>query len=129
MFTRPTKPGLPAGVDEIFVPLRREIGNLHGYWHVFQALFQQPETPEAIKVTPGTFGVIRLVFRREIIMAFSRITDPKTTGKGNNAKENLTVKQLLHVVTENCSDNKVLSHLAEIEKKIGEEMRLIPRDP
>jgi len=121
MFTRPTKPGLPAGVGEIFVPLRREIGNLHGYWHVFQALFQQPETTEAIKITPGTFGLIRLVFRHEIIMGFSRISDPKTTGKGKNAKENLTLKQLLHVVTENCKDHEVLCQLTEIEKKIAEE--------
>jgi AbiU2 len=112
---------LPKAVSEIFVPLRREIGNLHGYWHVFQSLFQQPETLEAVKISPGTFYLIRVVFRHQIIMGFSRITDPKSTGRGPKAKQNLTIKQLLHVVRDNCSDSETLNQLAEVEKRIEEE--------
>src|SRR5947208_7235633 len=105
---RPVKPGLPAPVNEIFDPLRTEIGNLHGLWVVFKDLFQHPDSLEIVKLTPGGFEIIRQVFRHDIIMGFSRITDPKATGKGKNAKENLTLKQLLHAVGENCTDKALL---------------------
>jgi hypothetical protein len=113
------KPGFPPEVRDVFDALRNEVTFLHGNWDAFQQLFGKPESVAVLNGTaPGAFLLIRYAFRHGLVMAFSRITDPKTTGSGKKAKENLTLKQLLHVVSQHCSDKVFLDRIAAKEKAI-----------
>jgi hypothetical protein len=110
------KTGFPAQVREIFDALRNEVTFVHGNWEAFQQLYGSPESVAALNETaPGAFRLIRFIFRHEFIMAFSRITDPKAT----SGKENLTLKQLLHVVGDHCTDHGFLARLAIKEQAIA----------
>jgi AbiU2 len=112
-------PGFPPEVQEVFDALRNEVTFLHGNWDAFHQLFGTPESVAALNETaPGAFRLIRFVFRHEFIMAISRITDPKATGYGKKAKENLTLKQLLHVIGEHCTDQAFINDLTNQEKVI-----------
>lgn len=114
-----TKPGFPPQVSEVFEPLRNETTFLHANLEVVKELFGKQESIQILhEVAPGAFTLIRHAFRHEIIMALSRITDPKTTGKGKNAKENLTIKQLIHVIAQNCTDTAFITRLEGLEKDI-----------
>src|SRR4051794_31876239 len=89
MLGRVHKPNLPPEIDEVFKPLRNEISFLHGNWQVYRELFVESESEKVFEITIGTFVVIRLVLRHEIIMGFSRINDPKAS----MGRENLTLRQ------------------------------------
>ena len=89
--------GFPPEVASVFEALRDEVTFLHGIWGEYEQLFGTRESIAALNATaPGAFSLIGYVFRHELVMTLSRITDPKATGK----KENLTLQRLLHVVTE-----------------------------
>jgi len=120
MVVDPTKKCLPPAVGEIFEPLRNEITYLHGNWHVYQQVFHDPDSDEAIKVTPQGFAMIRYTMRHEIIMCLCRVTDPKTTQR---TKENLTIAQLHHVVAQNCADSAFLAELSDLGVKIDAERK------
>jgi hypothetical protein len=119
MLRMPPKPPFPPEVRAVFDTLRDEITFLHGNWDAFQQLFGTQESIAALNdVAPGAFTLIHYAFRHSMIMSISRITDPKTTGFGKKSKNNLTLKQLLHVLGEHCQDRQFLDHLAAKEKTI-----------
>jgi hypothetical protein len=98
----------PLEVGTIFEALRNEVTFLHGIWDAYDQLFGTQEAVAALNETaPGAFSLIGYVFRHELVMAFSRITDPKATGK----KENLTLQRLLHVVSEHTDDRTFVNGL------------------
>lgn len=112
-------PGFPPAVKEIFDALRQEVTYLHSNWDTFQQLYGTQESVDALNgVAPGAFSLIGLVFRREFITAACRIADQKAFGSGPKAKENLTIKQLLHIVKENCADNAFIDLLTVKEAAI-----------
>lgn len=112
-----TKPGFPTAVADVFVPLRQEIVFLHGIRHVFQELFEHPEAAEVIKITPGAFTLIAYSFRHQLIIGITRINDRKTVC-GN---ETLTVKQLLHVLQQNCNDQTWLDAVTKSAEEVAME--------
>lgn len=100
--------GFPAEVSRIFEALRNEVTFLHGIWDAYEQLFGNQECVAALQATAsGAFSLIGYVFRHELVMTFSRITDPKVTGR----KENLTLQRLLHVVKEKTNDAAFVSSL------------------
>lgn len=116
MLPMPPKPPFPKEVKVIFDALRSEVTLLHSYWEEYQELFGSKKSIAALNgVAAGAFGLIGYTFRHEMIMAFSRITDPKKTC----GKDNLTFNQLLHVLRQHCSDKTFLKRLEAIEKDIA----------
>jgi hypothetical protein len=100
--------GFPPEVGSVFEALRNEVTFLHGIWDAYEQLFGTPESVATLKDTaPGAFSFIAYVFRHDLVMTVSRITDPKATGK----KENLTLGRLLHVVTEHSDNSDLITRL------------------
>jgi hypothetical protein len=113
------KPGFPPAVKDVFDALRQEVSYLHANWDAFHQLYGTQESVDVLNsIAPGAFSLIGYIFRREFIVAVYRITDRKAFGHGKNAKENLTLKQLLHVVGENCKVQSFLDALAAKLKAI-----------
>jgi hypothetical protein len=118
------KPGFPPAVKEVFDALRQEVTYLHSNWDTFKQLYGTQESVDALNgVAPGAFSLIGLVFRREFITAACRIADQKAFGSGPRAKENLTLKQLLHVVKENGADQAFIDLLTAKEAQIDAHCR------
>jgi hypothetical protein len=113
------KTGFPDSVKEIFDALRPEVTFLHANWSAFQQLYGTQESVDALNaVAPGAFSLIGLIFRREFISATCRITDQKAFGSGPKAKENLTLKQLLHSIKESGAEQAFVDELTLKEAAI-----------
>jgi hypothetical protein len=119
-------PELPPEIKVVLDPLKDAVIHLHANHSMFKELYGTRESTDVLnKVAPGAFFLIGLMFRENFIVAASRLTDPKTTGFGKNAKENLTLKQLIHVFRQHCSDEKFVDELDEREKKITDQCESI----
>jgi hypothetical protein len=114
-------PGFPPEVREVFEALRHEVAFLHACWDAFKQLYGTEESVAALNDTaPGAFQLIGFLFRREFIMGVCRLTDRKDSRVRKVVMENLTLKQLLHLVGEHCADVQFLANLtaavADIDK-------------
>jgi AbiU2 len=112
----PKPPGFPPEVREVFGALRDEVTFLHGVWDIYAQLYGTEDAVAALNGTaPGAFSFLGYVLRHDLFMTICRITDPKQTGK----KENLTLDRLLHVITHQPADPRLVSKLEEQLKEIN----------
>ena len=112
----PKPPGFPPEVREVFGALRSEVTFLHGVWDTYEQLYGTEDSVAALNGTaPGAFSFLGYVLRHNLLMTICRITDPKQTGK----KENLTLDRLLHVITGQPADPRLVSTLEEQMKEIN----------
>lgn len=111
-------------VSEIFEILRRDTIILHASWDTFHALFGTERSAGVVSdVAPVGFAMVRNALGHEIIMGVSRITDPKTTGKGATANENATIEQLIHVIEKNGGDLSFIADLRLAKRKIKDQCK------
>ena len=116
MMRLPSKPPFPPEIKAVFDALRHQIELLHAYWDAYRQLFGSTESVAALnEVAAGAFGLVRYAFCEEMVIAFSRLTDPKKT----SGKENLTLEQLVDVVSQHCDNKAFLDQLAAAETDIA----------
>ena len=119
-------PGFPPDVSEVFEALRQEVSFLHANWDAFKQLYGSEESVAALNETaPGAFQLIGFLFRREFIMGICRLTDPKDSKVRGVVMDNLTLKQLRHLVGQHCTDAGLLARLDELEKALESQVALI----
>jgi hypothetical protein len=108
-----TATGFPKEISEIFEALCQELVSLHAYWDAFKQLYETKEDVAVLNATaPGAFALIQYLIRRELIMGICRITDPKESRARRSVAANLTLKQLLHVVSQHCRDANFIGELS-----------------
>lgn len=111
----PKPPGFPPEVREVFDALRGEVTFLHEIWDTYEQLFGTEESVAALNDTaPGAFAFLGYVLRHDLVMTICRVTDPKGTGK----RENLTLDRLLHVISCQPTDPRLVSKLEAQLKEI-----------
>jgi hypothetical protein len=93
---------LPAEIAEIYTPLFSQVSHLHAQWSIYRQLYVAgPETFELLKwAANGFFRVVQDTLASEILLTISRLTDAKQTGRGNRARDNLSLDQLVNSVDE-----------------------------
>jgi HEPN superfamily AbiU2-like protein len=91
-----TRKKIPSEIDGIYMPLFHQVTYLHTKWGIFCQLYASGS--ENIKLlnssSGGFFRVCQDVLAYDILLTISRLTDPQQTGKGKNARDNLTLERL-----------------------------------
>jgi AbiU2 len=106
---------MPTEVEELYIVLQRQLAMLRTTWEASQTFFADPTALAVIReLAAGSFMLIRQAFRHELIMGFSRITDPAATA----GKDNLTLKQLLRYMDRHAASQVILDQLRDLEKQI-----------
>jgi hypothetical protein len=93
---------LPLEIGELYTPLFSQVSHLHSQWAIYRQLFVAgPETFQLLQwAANGFFRVVQDTLASEILLTISRLTDSKQTGRGNRARDNLSLEQLAHSVDE-----------------------------
>jgi hypothetical protein len=83
---------MPSDLLQVYESLWQDVAGLHSRWKLYSQLFRVSESQVEFlrEMAPSFFGVLQNTFLDDILMAFSRITDPARQGR----KENLTLKLL-----------------------------------
>ncbi|MGZ5435134.1 MAG: AbiU2 domain-containing protein [Pyrinomonadaceae bacterium] len=91
---------LSSEVAELYTPLFSQVSYLHAQWEIYRQLYVAgPETFQLLKwAADGFFRVVQDTLASEILLTISRLTDAKQTGRGNRARDNLSLDQLTHSV-------------------------------
>jgi hypothetical protein len=105
---------LPSEIAELYTPLFSQVSHLHAQWEIYRQLYVAgPETFQLLQwAANGFFRVVQDTLASEILLTISRLTDVKQTGRGNRARDNLSLDRLAHSV--NQSEFPVLR--AEVDK-------------
>ena len=115
---------MPPAISEIFEILRQDTIMLHASRDTFHELFGTERSAGILSdVAPLGFAMVRNALGHEIIMGVSRITDPKTTGRGAKANENATIEQLIHAIEQNGGDSSFIAHLRTSEQEIRDQCK------
>ena len=100
---------------EVFVTLRNETISAHEEWHMLRELSQHQELLSATEV--AFFQIAVRSMWTSLILNVSRLTDPKKTGRNENAS-------LFTLPTYLCGDNRtIINNLATIARRRAELLR------
>lgn len=90
------EPPMPAGIAEVYRPLRGELVNIHVQWRLFLQLYgTDPDRIELLnRFAGGLFGVVQEVLYDDLVLAVFRLHDPAKSGKF----ENLSLPSLVGAV-------------------------------
>ena len=91
-----TSTKIPSEINEIYMPLFSQVAHLHTKWGIFCQLYASGnEIVKLLNWSSGSFfRVYQDVLAYDILLEISRLTDPKQTGKGKIARDNLTLERL-----------------------------------
>lgn len=126
-FLQLPKRDMPKEIKEVFEPISNAVTRLFANRAVFKDLYGTQESVDILnKTASGAFFLIGLMFRDDFIIAASRLTDPKSTRVSKTEeRDNLTFKQLVHVVQLHCDDKELVARMVKQEKKIHEHCKNI----
>jgi hypothetical protein len=81
----------PSEVDKLYEPLRTEAVWAHAKWQVWRGLYGNRGRIEILRASAaGFFSILQGTLFDDVLMAVSRLTDPRGVGK----RENLTLDHL-----------------------------------
>jgi hypothetical protein len=97
-----TTKNIPAEINEIYMPLFHQVAHLHTKWGIFCQLYASgKDLVKLLNWSSGSFfRVCQDVLAYDILLEISRLTDPKQTGKGKIARDNLTLERLSSSIDE-----------------------------
>jgi len=85
---------------EMLEAFKKELLDLENHWFLFIGFYDSIDRTTRREVlypsSPMFFDLVKLRFHDHIVMQLAKLLDPKETGRGQNAKTNLSIKRLLH---------------------------------
>lgn len=88
----------PPTARELWVVIKKEITGIQLLWETLSGLYFQPQGKEWQALTADTPLLVhwmQTALMESLLMRVSRMMDPAETGRGNGAKPNLSLKQLV----------------------------------
>lgn len=94
---------MPPDLRVVYSELSDEVSWLHAKWQQYRLLFAKSERRiDLLNETAGyLFRIIQDTLFEDVVMSLARLTDPAQTGRGAGQQENLTLRRLPLVVTDN----------------------------
>lgn len=104
-------------LGQVYSALWQELANLHQKWHQYVTLFGT--SPERIallnKVAPQTIHTIQESLWLDIVLHIARLTDSAETGKGNLAKQNLSLLRFKFVMKDSPVTKEVEAQIEKVK--------------
>jgi glycyl-tRNA synthetase beta subunit len=92
---KPSK--IPKDIYAVYEALYQEVCSVHEKWGIFCHLYEEKETVHLLNSSaPGFFRICQDALVNEVLLAITRITEPKQIGR----KHNLSLEQLLSSIDE-----------------------------